>query len=134
MVSVREFQTTPSAVVQNPPSRILVVEDDFVIRMMLAEMLTEEGFAVTEAGNGDEALPMLLAGGFALLVTDIQVPGTLDGRALVAAAREAGLRLPVIYTSGLPSVADEDESGVVVLAKPYQHEEIVAAIHRLLPA
>ena len=72
------------------PIRILVVEDEFLIRLTLTEALSDEGFEVLEAETGDAALPMLAAAsGIRLLLTDIQLPGSPEWLCL-GKARAAG--------------------------------------------
>ena len=62
---------------------LLVVEDDGLIRMDLADTLTDLGFEVTEAGNADEAVKLFEEGPpFSALITDIDMPGTMNGIAL----------------------------------------------------
>ncbi len=111
--------------------RILVVEDDFLIRMMLVEVLEDDGFEAVEAENGTDALAMLNAG-IALVVTDFQLPGALNGHELVAQARQTWPDLPAIYTSG--RIAHDAPHGArdLSIAKPYQGPEICAAIRRML--
>ncbi len=111
--------------------RILLVEDDFLIRMMLAEVLADDGFDVVEAETGDAALPLLDAS-IALLVTDVQLPGALDGRALVSAVRQTRPDLPVIYTSGAMAHHVTPGSQEMAVAKPYQGSEVCAAIRLML--
>ena len=111
--------------------RILVVEDDFLIRMMLAEVLADEGFDVIEAETGDEAFAVLDAS-VALIVTDMQLPGTLNGRTLVAEARKTRPDLPVIFTSGRMDPVLPMNARELSIAKPYQSSEICAAIRQLL--
>ena len=70
--------------------RVLIVEDEFLIRMTLFEALSDEGFDVVEAASGDDALVLLRDDPtIRLLLTDLQLPGGLDGRALALKAREA---------------------------------------------
>ena len=113
--------------------RILVVEDDFLIRMMLAEVLADEGFDVLEAETGDEALGLLDAS-VELVVTDVQLPGSLNGRELVAQARKTRPDLPVIFTSGRMDPGSTQTARDVSITKPYQSAEICATIRRLLAA
>ena len=116
------------------PIRVLVVEDEFLIRLTLTEALGDEGFEVLEAETGDAALPMLEPGsGIRLLLTDIQLPGSLNGYALVDRARRAMPGLPVIYMTGRP---DPDNSASasrldVFISKPYTLTEICDAAKRL---
>jgi hypothetical protein len=67
---------------------ILVVDDDAAMRSMIARALTGDGHAVTEAGDGEAALEVLGKSAFALLVTDVQMPG-MDG--LTLAERAGGM-------------------------------------------
>ena len=120
--------------------RVLLVEDDFLIRLTLVEALDEEGFDVTEATSGDEASAVLdgLGGDgqdrFALLVTDVQLPGRLSGLALADAARARHPDLPVLFTTGRPDVFDgrPSRSQEAIVAKPYAPSAICETARRLL--
>lgn len=116
--------------------RILVVEDEFLIRLTLSEALSDEGFSVLEAENGDEALSILQNGtDLDLLVTDIQLPGMLDGYALVDAMRQKRPELPVIFMTGRPDPRERAASPIeVFIAKPYTLDEICNAAKRLITA
>ena len=80
---------------------VLVVEDEFVIRMHTADMIEEAGFEVVEASNADEAVVILEARlDIAVVFTDIQMPGSMNGLKLATVVRDHGrlsrsLRLPV---------------------------------------
>jgi CheY-like chemotaxis protein len=116
------------------PTRILVVEDEFLIRLTLVEALGDEGFEVVEAGSGDDALPMLEADpAIGLLLTDIQLPGSLDGRSLARRAREGRPSLPVLYVTGRPDPAEEAASAANerYISKPYTLTDICAAVRSL---
>jgi CheY-like chemotaxis protein len=81
--------------------RVLLVEDEYLIRLWLADCLREAGFDVTEAENGDRALALLdIAEGFDLLITDLHMPGRADGNAVAAGAKLRYPGLPVIYATG----------------------------------
>lgn len=112
--------------------RILVVEDEFLIRMTLAEALGDEGFEVLEAETGDVALPMLEADdSIRLLLTDIQLPGKLNGRMLAARARVRAPTLPIIFMTGQPDPADAATALDVFISKPYTLNDICQAARRL---
>ncbi len=116
--------------------RVLVVEDEFLIRLTLTEALSDEGFSVLEAETADKALPILQDGAdLDLLVTDIQLPGVLDGYALVDAMREHRPTLPVIFMTGRPDQGSRAKSPFeVFISKPYTLDEICTAAKRLMTA
>lgn len=112
--------------------RVLIVEDEFLIRMTLAEALGDEGFDVLEAETADAALPMLRADpAIRLLLTDIQLPGVLNGRTLAQKAREHSPLLPVIFMTGQPDPSDAASPLDVFISKPYTLNDICDAARRL---
>ena len=112
--------------------RILIVEDEFLIRMTLAEALGDEGFDVIEAESGDDALPILKADpAIKLLLTDIQLPGVLNGRTLAKEAREHAPTLPIIFMTGQPNPGDTPGDRDVFISKPYTLFDICEAARRL---
>ena len=111
---------------------VLVVEDELLIRMTLSEALADAGFAVLEAGDGEEALRLLDIGPpLALLVTDLTLPGAIDGAALVARVRLRAPGLPVIVTSGRAEADRPSDPTRVVIPKPYSLAEVCAQAERL---
>ena len=117
------------------PSQILIVEDEFLIRLTLAEVLTDEGYTVFEAETGEDALVILgQHPDIAVLLTDVQLPGKVDGRALVRMIRETRADLPVIFMTGRPDAVVTQAGGAreMFVAKPYLPSEICAAVKRIL--
>lgn len=112
---------------------ILVVEDEYLIRFSLVEALADDGFSVLEAEDADEALRLAGEGkGIALMLTDLQLPGTLDGQALAERMRETQPDLPVIFVTGRPDRAGDLCRGRDrVIGKPYQLAEICAAAREM---
>ncbi len=120
-----------------PPRRVLIVEDEFLIRLTLSEVLADEGYEVLEAETGDDALTILESSpDIAVLLTDIQLPGKLDGRALARHARETRPDLPVIFMTGRPEPMHGQASGgrEEYVAKPYLPSDICKAVARMLAA
>jgi DNA-binding response OmpR family regulator len=113
--------------------RVLVVEDDFLIRMTLTEALESDGFVVIEADSGEAALVQLRADPtISLLMTDMQLSGGLDGQALVQAVRVENAILPIIYMTGRPDrIGTIDPSREMVISKPYLPSEICAAARKM---
>lgn len=114
---------------------IMLVEDEFLIRLTLAEALADEGFAVIEAVSAEEALALASAqdGAIALMLTDIQLPGGVNGTALAGRMRERQPGLPVIFMSGRPEpLPDAGGTPQMMIAKPYLPSEVCAAVRHLL--
>jgi len=117
--------------------RVLVVEDEFLIRLTLTEALSDEGFEVIEAESGDDALPLLESdAAISLLLTDIQLPGLLNGHALAERVRANNPDLPVIFMTGRPQAAQQASRSArdIFIAKPYALADICDAAKRLTSA
>lgn len=112
---------------------VLVVEDEFLIRMNAAEMIEEAGFEVVEASNADEAVAILEARlDIAVVFTDIQMPGSMDGLKLAKAVRDRWPPIHIVATSGLVDVRTGDlPDGGRFLQKPYSPAQIVGALREL---
>lgn len=110
----------------------LVVEDLDDLRHLFCIMLGELGFATTGASNADVALTLLrTAGPFDLLLTDVSMPGTMDGAAFAALARKLFERLVIIVVTAEPGQALAAlPRDVAVLAKPFQLQDLVTEIDR----
>src|SRR5689334_9190414 len=118
------------------PTRILVVDDDPLILGLVAEILQDEGYEVTTARNGAEALARVAETLPAVVVTDLMMP-VMDGHALVRACRAAPLTaaLPIVVMSAaLPVLLDSLAwLGVQeVIHKPFDTDALVAMIARLV--
>ncbi|WP_459592731.1 response regulator transcription factor [Bradyrhizobium diazoefficiens] len=109
---------------------ILVVEDDVLIREFMVEALREEGFDVIHASNGEEALQWCRRKVADVLVTDVKLPGGIDGWEIAERCREHDADLPVIYTTGFSPVQPRPVPGSVLMQKPYHPDEIVSAIRK----
>jgi CheY-like chemotaxis protein len=112
---------------------VLVVEDDFLLRMSATAMIEEAGFEVVEAGNADEAITMLESrSDIRLVFTDIQMPGSMDGLKLAAAVRGRWPPIKIIATSGRDFIRHGDlPEGALFLSKPYTSEGISILLHEL---
>ncbi|MGA8654289.1 MAG: response regulator [Xanthobacteraceae bacterium] len=103
------------------PIRLLLVEDEFLISELVAETLSEQGFAVGVVSNGADALSHLASAPVDILFTDINLGGSMDGTTLARRARELRPDLPVVYASGRVDVLDLEARvpGSIFVAKPY---------------
>jgi CheY-like chemotaxis protein len=114
---------------------ILVVEDELLIRMNAVEMI-EEAFEVVEAGNAEEAI-VILEGRLdvAVVFTDIQMPGTMDGLKLAAVVRLRWPPIKIVATSGQVKIGVGDlPQGSRFLQKPYSPAEIMKTLRELIAA
>ena len=112
---------------------VLIVEDEFLLRMGAAEMIGDAGFDVVEAASADEAIAILEARpDIRVVFTDIQMPGSMDGLKLAAAIRGRWPPIKIIATSGLVDVRLDDlPEGGRFLPKPYSPEQVVRTLHEL---
>jgi CheY-like chemotaxis protein len=106
---------------QTQPIRLLLVEDEFLIREMVAEDLSEQGFSVCAVSNAGDALSHLASAAVDVLFTDVNLPGGMDGMALARRARDIKPDLPVVYASGHVNVVGLAACvpGSIFIAKPY---------------
>ncbi|MBV8094990.1 MAG: response regulator [Acetobacteraceae bacterium] len=114
---------------------VLLVEDEFLIRLTLAEALQDAGFVVSEAETGEQALAVLRDGAdVGVLLTDIQLPGKMSGLELAQAARQSRPSLRVIYVTGRPdTVAGTNTSSrEALITKPYLPSEVISTVRRLV--
>jgi CheY-like chemotaxis protein len=115
---------------------ILLVEDESLIRSIMADEFLDAGFDVIEARDGEEAIAILAdpPRAFTLVVTDINMPGPADGFAVAARLRRDTQDIPVIFTTGHPDSLDRLKAmgGVQhIVAKPYSPAKLVALARHL---
>lgn len=118
-------------------ARVLLVEDECLIRLAAAEALQDAGFEVVEAQDGEGAAKLLDgAGRFDLLFTDVQMPGTLDGIDVATHVRHRHPAIPVLVVSGYAADLTHRLGGllppVVFINKPYDLQEIVTVLSRMI--
>jgi two-component system cell cycle sensor histidine kinase/response regulator CckA len=112
-------------------SCVLLVEDEFLLCEMIAEALGEHGFEVYAVANARDALRHLTCGSPCdILLTDINLPGSIDGAALARLARELRPDLPVVYASGSYSKLAELDAvaGAIFVPKPYNPDKLCEMI------
>ena len=100
---------------------ILLVEDEFLIRMAVGDSFRDAGFEVVEAFNGDEAIDVLMAGKpIDVILSDVHMPGSVDGIGLLRFVRANFPHIPTIIASGrLESRVALAEGAIAFLSKPY---------------
>jgi CheY-like chemotaxis protein len=112
---------------------VLIVEDDFLLRMDAADMIRAAGFEVIEAGNADQAIEVLEAhSDITAVFTDIQMPGSMDGLKLARAVRGRWPPIKIIATSGRLHIDETDlPEGGRFLPKPYSHAQVTRVLREL---
>jgi PAS domain S-box-containing protein len=131
-----ETVVTAPAVPTPPPIRVvrvLVVEDDWLVRTTVAEMLQLRGHEVFEAGDANRALEILGEETIDVLISDVNLPG-MSGVELVATARERQADLAAVYATGHAGVDGvEPDARTLVLVKPYGSDALNKSLAQLFP-
>ncbi len=109
---------------------VMVVDDEFLVRMLIVDSLIDAGFDVIEAMNADEAIKLLdQYPQVSVLFTDINMPGSLDGLELARRVHEARPNVQIILTSGrIRPDASMTPPGGTFIEKPYASDDIVRLI------
>ena len=117
---------------------ILLVEDEADIRLMLAEVLADAGHKIVEADTGDAAALLLeKRSDFDALVTDINMPGQLDGIGLAKRFRTLHSHRPILYVTGRPDALRHtmlQPNREAALLKPHGLLKLVTTVHAMLAA
>lgn len=112
-----------------PELRVLIVEDELLVRQSPADELEQAGYVVAQAASAEEALALVeaAAGLLDVLVTDIQLAGTLTGWDLAEAIHAGNSSVHVVYTSARPPEPHRRLPGSTFLAKPCQPHQVARA-------
>jgi PAS domain S-box-containing protein len=116
---------------------VLVIDDEPTIRMLISEVLAESGYAVIEAPDGPAGLRVLESNAkIDLLITDVGLPGGMNGRQIADAARVYRPDLKVLFITGYAENAligrGRLEPGMYVLTKPFQMDVIASRIREII--
>ena len=110
-------------------ARILLVEDEMLVRELAREDLSDAGHEVVDTPDGERALGILQDDrGFDLLFTDIRMPGQIDGWQLADEAKRLIPGLKVLYASGLDDGEGRVGEGEKLIGKPYRREALLDCI------
>ena len=115
--------------------RVLLVEDEGRIADFIARGLSEQGYAVDVASDGDEALQWNDVAAFDLIILDVMLPG-LDGIEVCRTLRNRGLSLPILMLTARDAVEDRvrglDSGADDYLVKPFAFAELLARLRALM--
>jgi CheY-like chemotaxis protein len=116
------------------PAVVLVVEDEMLLRMRAVNMVEDAGFTSVEAVDADEAVAILESrSDIALLFTDIQMPGSMDGLMLAHAVHERWPPIKIILVSGKLKLANiEIPADSRFFGKPLEAKEMIAEIRDII--
>ena len=116
------------------PSVVLVVEDEMLLRMRAVDMVEDAGFTPVEAMGADEAVAILESrSDIALLFTDIQMPGDMDGLGLAHAVHERWPPIKIILVSGRLQPASVDiPADSRFFGKPLEAKEMIAEMQSMI--
>jgi len=115
--------------------RVLLVEDDVQVASLTSAMLDELGYEVIPVTTGQAALNELAATpGIGLVLSDVMMPGGMDGMALVREMRQRKISLPVVLVSGFSAAGkrDAEKEGIPLLPKPYSLGDLAAQLTSVL--
>jgi CheY-like chemotaxis protein len=112
---------------------VLIVEDEFLLRMDAVDMIAAAGFEVIDAANADEAIDILEARpDITVVFTDIQMPGSMDGLKLARAIRGRWPPIKIVATSGHIHVNETDlPEGGRFLPKPYSLTQVMGVLREV---
>jgi len=132
-----EFYATPSGSQDSFSVRVLIVEDDEELRALNAMAMTQRGFCVDTADNGEAGWQALCCGNYDLVITDHEMP-QLTGLDLIKRMRAESFNLPCILVSGRLPDSDIPLIEIVqpglVLRKPLKPSQLISESESLLPA
>lgn len=114
---------------------VLIVEDEPLQRMDMVDMAERAGFEVLEAIDADHAVALLeKRTDIRLVITDIDMPGAMDGMKLAAAVRKRWPPIEIIIvTAGTMPTHQDLPERAIVMSKPLNYERVVKAMNRLTP-
>jgi CheY-like chemotaxis protein len=113
------------------PRTALVVEDEPLLADVIKWALEEEGYEVEAAATGDEAAQTFTLRSFDLMITDIRMPGKIDGWALANVVRNQAPTMPIVFMSGYTPNAPSLPPYSIFLQKPFRPEQLLDAVAKL---
>jgi len=130
-------ESASTQLVQGRGELVLVVEDNEALRRIVTRQLGELGYRVLAAGNAAAGLELLDRQSIDLLLTDIVMPGGINGRELAHRARQRWPEIKIVFTSGFSEARLNGDGGPLaacapLLSKPYRKEDLASAAREAL--
>jgi two-component sensor histidine kinase/CheY-like chemotaxis protein len=125
-----------SPIQAEPRANVLVVEDEMVLRLRAVDIVEDAGFTAVEAVNADQALAILESrSDIALLFSDIQMPGSMDGLTLAHAVHARWPSIKIVLVSGQVKLSDSDRpADSRFFGKPLEMKEMIAELQEMVGA
>ena len=128
MITTQKSDTDPDAT-----ETVLIVEDEVLIRLDLADRIRAEGYTVVEASNGDEALVIMnTVPTVALIISDVRMPGKTDGVGLATLVKQRSPGTKVVLISGHLPASSMAAVADVALSKPVNPPLLIRQVKALL--
>jgi PAS domain S-box-containing protein len=132
-----DIEDAPASTPSRGRRTVLIVDDEATIRMLLSEGLADDGYELLEAGDGREGLAILNSGRtIDLLITDVGLPGGMNGRQLADAARVGRPGLKVLFITGYAETSvlsgGDLDPGMSILTKPFELKVLARRIDAIL--
>lgn len=125
-------ETHAEAAAARCSAKVLLVDDEELVRLATADMLRDIGYEVVEAASGSQALAELRSGeGFDILITDYLMPG-MTGGALISELRGSGNRIPALLITGYAAAGSDVPADVPRLSKPFRQADLASRVNDLL--
>jgi CheY-like chemotaxis protein len=112
---------------------ILIVEDEGLVRTLIASEFESQGWVVLEASKGEGAVDLIKDNHVDVVFTDIQLGGAVSGWDVAEALRKTKPTVPVVYTSGNTNDRTRQVPGSLYFDKPYDPDAVIEACGKLLP-
>src|ERR1700723_2034401 len=113
--------------------RVLLVDDDEAVRTMMTLTLVHKGFEVVAAANVTEALKLITAAAFDVLITDLHMPNASDGFAVITAMRHIQPKALTLLVSGYPDVKSAMDAILLeadeIIVKPLETKKLADLVH-----
>jgi CheY-like chemotaxis protein len=132
-----EGSPIPAEIERGAGEMVLVIDDEPMIRMLIAEVLQERGYTAIEADSGSSGLRILQSDArIDLLITDVGLPGGINGRQVADAARAARPGLKILFITGFAENAIVDDrhlaAGMAIITKPFVLTELGQKVHDMI--
>jgi CheY-like chemotaxis protein len=130
----RASRSLPPYEKEKEKQTVLIVDDEPIIRLLVRQILEDAGHEVKEASNADDALRLIADDGITVVLTDMDMPGSMDGLALVRNVAGRWPNIGVVVTSGrrLPR-PDEMPRETRFLSKPFSEERLIGVVGDACP-